>query len=196
MSLHVKARLQLGTLDLELELAAEPGEVVALLGPNGAGKTTLLKVLAGLQPLDAGRVELDGAVLDDPEQGAFVPPERRPVGFVFQDYLLFPHLSVLENVEFGLRSRRLPEPRARALEWLRRVGLQELATARPAALSGGQAQRVGLARALATQPRLLLLDEPLAALDATTRAGVRRQVKQHLETFEGIRLVVTHDPLE
>ncbi|HEX6350204.1 MAG TPA: ABC transporter ATP-binding protein [Candidatus Dormibacteraeota bacterium] len=194
MSLEVSARVRLGSLDLDVELAVADGEVVALLGPNGAGKSTLLRVLAGLQPLDGGRVVLDGAVLDDAEAGRFVPPERRPVGFVFQDYLLFPHLTVLDNVEFGLRSRGLPPARAR--EWLARVGLGELASARPAALSGGQAQRVALARALATDPRLLLLDEPLAALDASSRAALRRELKRHLESFGGIRLVVTHDPVE
>ena len=194
MSLEVAARLQLGSLDLDVELTAKPGEVLAVLGPNGAGKTTLLRVLAGLEPLDGGRLVLDGTVLDDPDQGRFLPPERRPVGFVFQDYLLFPHLTVLENVEFGLRSRGLPRTRARA--WLTRVGLDDLARARPGALSGGQAQRVALARALATEPRLLLLDEPLAALDATSRAQLRRELTRHLATFSGIRLVVTHDPVE
>jgi len=194
VTLQLECQVRLGALDLDVELAAAPGEVVALLGPNGAGKTTLLRVLAGLQPLDAGRLELDGAVLDDPEGGVFVAPERRPVGFVFQDYLLFPHLSVLENVEFGLRSRGLPRERAR--DWLQRAGLGRLAAAKPGALSGGQAQRVALARALATEPRLLLLDEPLAALDATSRAELRRELKRHLDTFAGIRLVVTHDPVE
>jgi len=198
VSLHAHVGLALGALELDAELAAGGGEVVGLLGPNGAGKTTLLRALAGLVPLRGGRVELDGAVLEEPASGRRVPAERRPVGFVFQDYLLFPHLSVLENVAFGLRARgvRRAEARRLALGWLERVGLAGRAGARPRALSGGQAQRVALARALATEPRLLLLDEPLAALDAGARVEVRRELRRHLASFEGVRLLVTHDPLE
>ena len=127
-----------------------------------------------------------------------MPTEQRPVGFVFQDYLLFPHLSALENVAFGLRARGLDraEARRRATDWLDRVGLAGHAGARPRALSGGQAQRVALARALAAEPRLLLLDEPLAALDASTRIEVRRELRRQLDGFDGVRLLVTHDPLE
>jgi molybdate transport system ATP-binding protein len=169
-----------------------------LLGPNGAGKTTLLRAIAGLVPFRSGHVRLDGKVLEDTTTNEYVPTERRPIGFVFQDYLLFPHLNVLDNVAFGLRSRRIPRVVAadRAMQWLDRVGLKTYARAKPAELSGGQRQRVALARALAPDPRLLLLDEPLAALDATTRAEVRRDLKRHLASFKGIRLVVTHDPLE
>jgi len=174
------------------------GELVVLLGPNGAGKTTLLRALAGLVPLEAGRVVLDGLVLDDAATGEHVPPERRPVGFVFQDYLLFPHLSALENVAFGLRARGLGrvEARRRAAAWLDRVGLAGHGGSRPRALSGGQAQRVALARAMVAEPRLLLLDEPLAALDATTRTALRRELRRQLASFAGTRLLVTHDPLE
>ena len=196
MSLDAKVRVCLGGLDLQVDLTAEPGQVLAVLGPNGAGKTTLLRVLAGLQPIDSGRIDLDGSVLDDPGGRVLVEAEDRQVGFLFQDYLLFPHLSVLENVAFGSRSRRQGQPEKTAHEWLARVGLRDLAAARPAALSGGQAQRVALARALATQPRLLLLDEPLAALDATTKVSVRRELKHHLGTFEGIALLVTHNPVD
>jgi len=198
MSLEARVGLRLGRLDLEVELAVGTGELVVLLGPNGAGKTTLLRALAGLVPLDRGRVVLDGAVLEDTAAGAWVPTERRPVGFVFQDYLLFPHLSALENVAFGLRARGLAraEARRRAAAWLDRVGLAAHAAARPRALSGGQAQRVALARAMVGEPRLLLLDEPLAALDAATRAEVRRDLRRHLASFGGTRLLVTHDPLE
>jgi len=196
MTLEVDVDLRLGALDLEVRLDVAPGETVALLGPNGAGKTTLLRVLAGLQPFDAGHVVLDGAVLDD--GAVHVPPEARPIGMVFQDYLLFPHLSALENVAFGLRSRGVAraEARRRAGGWLERVGLGEHTGSRPRALSGGQAQRVALARALATEPRLLLLDEPLAALDASTRLETRRELRRQLAGYEGVRLVVTHDPLE
>ena len=177
-------------LDIELEVAA--GEVVALLGPNGAGKTTALRALAGLTPLSAGRIELDGGPLHD------LPPDRRPIGLVFQDYLLFPHLSALDNVAFGPRCRGVSKAAARliAARWLERVGLAGHAAARPRQLSGGQAQRVALARALAVEPRLLLLDEPLAALDAHTRLDIRSRLRRHLAEFDGATVLVTHDPLD
>jgi molybdate transport system ATP-binding protein len=198
VSLDAAVRLTLGALALDMELTIDEGEVVALLGPNGAGKTTVLRAIAGLVPLSGGHVRLDGQVLEDTATGQYVPTEKRPIGVVFQDYLLFPHLSVLDNVAFGLRSRGTgsKEASARAAQWLDRVGLSSHTTARPDALSGGQRQRVALARALAPDPRLLLLDEPLAALDATTRAEVRRDLKRHLASFPGLRLVVTHDPLD
>jgi molybdate transport system ATP-binding protein len=181
-----------------VELDVPPGRIVGLLGPNGAGKTTLLRILAGLLAPDEGRVVLDGRVLDDTATGEHVPPEARPVGVVFQSYVLFPHLSALENVAFGLRSRGVPktEARARATQWLERVGLAEYGGSKPKQLSGGQAQRVALARALATEPRLLLLDEPLAALDASTRLETRRALRRQLDGYDGVRLLVTHDPME
>jgi molybdate transport system ATP-binding protein len=198
VSLDASIRLTLGPLDLDMAITVEEGEVVALLGPNGAGKTTLLRAIAGLVPFSSGHVRLDGKVLEDPANRQYVPTERRPIGFVFQDYLLFPHLTVLENVAFGLRSHGMARHAAveKANQWLDRVGLKGYAGSKPAELSGGQRQRIALARALAPDPRLLLLDEPLAALDVTTRAEVRRDLKRHLDSFEGIRLVVTHDPLE
>jgi molybdate transport system ATP-binding protein len=196
--LEARVDLTVGRLRLDAEVAVATGELVVLLGPNGAGKTTLLRALAGLVALDRGRVVLDGEVLDDTGAGIHVATERRPIGFVFQDYLLFPHLSALENVAFGLRARGLAraEARRRATAWLARVGLAEHARSRPRALSGGQAQRVALARAMVSDPRLLLLDEPLAALDVASRAEVRRDLRRHLGSFEGARLLVTHDPLE
>ena len=198
MSLDVAVRVKLGSLDLEMELRIDEGEVVALLGPNGAGKTTLLRTIAGLVPIDSGRISLDGETLEDTATKKYVPTEKRSIGVVFQDYLLFPHLSVLDNVAFGLSSRGMARPEAarRASEWLERVGLTRYDRSRPSELSGGERQRVALARALAPQPRLLLLDEPLAALDVTTRAEVRRDLKHHLDSFRGLRLLVTHDPLE
>jgi molybdate transport system ATP-binding protein len=196
--LEASLTLGLGSLDLDVELEVEAGQVVALLGPNGAGKTTVLRALAGLLPLSGGQVVLDEQLLEDPARRIRVPAERRPVGMVFQDYLLFPHLSALENVAFGLRARGRGRAQARELAaaWLDRLGLAGLGSARPATLSGGQQQRVALARALATDPRMLLLDEPLAALDVSTRAEVRRDLRRHLRDFPGVNLVVTHDPLE
>ncbi|WP_433226836.1 ABC transporter ATP-binding protein [Microtetraspora malaysiensis] len=179
------------TLDLDLQVAA--GEVVALLGPNGAGKTTALRALAGLTPLaEGGHISLDGHPTHT------LPAERRPVGMVFQNYLLFPHLSALDNVAFGRRCQGAGRAEARraAATWLERVGLAEHASAKPRHLSGGQAQRVALARALAVRPRLLLLDEPLAALDAHTRLEIRSQLRRHLADFDGATVLVTHDPLD
>lgn len=184
--------------ELSLALSIDPGTTVALLGPNGAGKSTAVAALAGLLPVDAGRIALSGEILDDSGEGIFVPPEERKVGVVFQDYLLFPQSTVLENVAFGLRSRRMPrdEAHARAREWLGRLGLETLEAVRPGALSGGQAQRVALARALASEPDLLLLDEPLSALDVTTRTEMRHTLAEHLGQFAGPRLLITHDPTE
>ena len=198
MSLHADVRVRRGTFDLDATVDVGSGETVVVLGPNGAGKTTLLSVLAGLVSLDAGRVQLDDVVLDDPQTGQWVPTEERPIGYVFQDHLLFPHLSAVDNVAFGprARGRRRADARRDALGWLDRFGLAAYAGARPRELSGGQAQRVALARALASAPTLMLLDEPLAALDATTRIEVRRDLQQHLEGFAGPRLVVTHDPID
>jgi molybdate transport system ATP-binding protein len=187
-----------GSFTLQLSLTAGPGEVVVLLGPNGAGKSTALRALAGLLVLDAGRIEVDGAVLADPSRGCHVPPHSRPVGVVFQDYLLFPHLTVLDNVAFGPQARGVARSDARrqAADWLRRIGIADLAAARPRSISGGQAQRVALARALAVEPALLLLDEPLAALDARTRLLVRAELRRHLADFAGATVVITHDPVD
>ncbi len=199
MTLHADLTVDRGDrFTLRLGLAAECGETIGLLGPNGAGKSTALRALAGLLPLSSGRIELDGQVFDDAGSDRFLPPERRPIGVVFQDYLLFPHLSALDNVAFGLRARGVNRrtARQRAETWLERVGLADHTRSRPRALSGGQAQRVALARALATDPRLLLLDEPLAALDASTRIEVRSELRHHLADYPGTTVLVTHDPLD
>ncbi|CAN5836404.1 ABC transporter ATP-binding protein [soil metagenome] len=198
MNLQATVGLTLGTLSLKAQTCVDGGQVMAILGPNGSGKTTLLRALAGLVPLESGRVELDGEVLEDPSQGIRLAAADRRVGYLFQDYLLFPHLSVLENAAFGLRCRGVKKAAARkvAMEWLEIVGLESYAHSRPGVLSGGQAQRVALARALAPEPKMLLLDEPLSALDAGTKLAMRRELTRHLASFRGITLIVTHSPLE
>jgi len=196
--LQADVSVRRGAFTLTVAMAATPGDVVAVLGPNGAGKSTLLQALAGLVPLDAGRVSLDGRVLEDSATGRRELPQHRQVGMVFQDYRLFPHLSARDNVAFGPRSAGIGRAAARAEadRWLQHLGLAGLVDRRPAQLSGGQAQRVALARALCTRPRLLLLDEPLAALDVTTRNDVRGQLRAQLRAFSRPVLLVTHDPLE
>jgi molybdate transport system ATP-binding protein len=190
--------LEQGGFRLDVELALEPGEVVAVLGPNGAGKSSLLRAVCGLAPMTAGRLTIGGVVVDDPEADILVAPADRRIGLVFQDYRLFPHLSVLDNVAFGPRSTGASraESRRQAQEWVARLGLSDYADRRPGTLSGGQAQRVALGRALASDPVALLLDEPLAALDAGTRLDVRAWLREHLADFGGPTLLVTHDPLD
>jgi molybdate transport system permease protein len=173
-------------------LDAEPGTTIAVVGPNGAGKTTLLRALLGLTPRAHARLRLGERDV------TALPPHRRGVAWVPQEGALFPHLSALGNTAYGLRAQGVRRARARreAQAWLDRLGVGHLAHRRSAQLSGGQAQRVALARALAARPRLLLLDEPLAALDQTTRAHVRHTLRRHLDGFGGVCLVVTHDPVE
>ncbi|GAB3655442.1 ABC transporter ATP-binding protein [Glycomyces tarimensis] len=197
-SLDARIVAERGGFALDLPLRVDAGETVALLGPNGAGKTTALRALAGLHALSGGHVALAGRELDRPATQAWVAPERRGIGVVFQDYLLFPHLSALDNVAFGPRRQGVGRARARELaaDWLARVGLAELAGRKPRELSGGQAQRVALARALAVEPTLLLLDEPLAALDARTRLDTRAELHGHLSSHAGAAVLVTHDPVD
>ncbi|MGW0363040.1 ABC transporter permease [Streptomyces sp. NPDC002990] len=176
----------------ELTLDAEPGTTIAVVGENGAGKTTLLRALLGLTPRAHAELRLGG------DDVTALPPHKRQVAWVPQDGALFPHLSAVANTAYGLRARGIPRAEARreAQAWLDRLGVGHLAHRKPAQLSGGQAQRVALARALAARPRLLLLDEPLAALDQTTRAHVRHTLRTHLAGFGGVCLLVTHDPVE
>jgi len=195
LSWHVDVRMRLGSLDLAVEM--EGGEEpVALVGPNGSGKTTLLRTIAGAYRPDAGRIRVGDETLFDSGAGVDAPPEARRVGYVPQGYGLFPHLTVLDNVAFAwLRGSALTrdERRARAAEILERVGIRALAHRRPGGLSGGEQQRVALARALAVQPGILLLDEPLAALDARARRVVRDYLAAYLAERKGPALVVSHD---
>jgi molybdate transport system ATP-binding protein len=188
----------LGSLTVDAAIQVAPGEVVALIGPNGAGKTTVLRAIAGLLPLDAGHVRVDEVGFDDQAGDVFVAATDRSVGVVFQQYHLFPAMTALENVAFGLRARGRGRREARevAQTWLDRVGLTDSAVRRPGELSGGQCQRVALARALACEPSVLVFDEPLAALDAQTRADVRRDLRRFLDGFAGPCLIVTHDPID
>ena len=175
-----------------IDLSIKPGEFVALLGPSGCGKTTALRALSGLELIDGGRIVIDG------DDVAGVPTNKRDIGMVFQSYSLFPHLTAIENVEFGLRMRRVSagERRGRATEALDMVGLASFAERFAHQLSGGQQQRVALARALVTRPRVLLLDEPLSALDAKVRVQLRDEIRR-IQTELGITTVfVTHDQEE
>ncbi len=198
MTLEAHVVVRRGSLTVDVALEVADGEVLAVLGPNGAGKSTLLRVLAGLLAPDGGRVTVDGVPWDDVGRRVHLPTHRRPLGMVFQDHLLFPHLSVLENVAFGPRTRGVPRAAAReaAAAWIERVGLAGSGPRRPGQLSGGQAQRAALARALVGDPALLLLDEPLSALDARTRLTVRAELRHHLADFGGSTVLVTHDPVD
>lgn len=179
MNLDAEVRARRGAFELEVGLTVESGRTLALVGPNGAGKTTTIGVLTGIVPLEGGHIRAESRDL------AALPTEERRIGVVFQDHLLFPHLTVRQNVAFS--------PRAVDAEgWLARLDLLQLADLRPRQLSGGQAQRAALARALAAEPDVLLLDEPLAALDVEVRDEVRAELAEHLGRFAGATVVVTH----
>ncbi|MGF1614618.1 MAG: ABC transporter ATP-binding protein [Gammaproteobacteria bacterium] len=180
--------------DVSLNVAAN--EVVCLLGPSGCGKSTLLRIAAGLEPVQKGRIRMSGRNVADPAAGIWTPPERRHVGLVFQDSALFPHLSVLENVAFGLDRLRPAQRQARALALLEQLHVGEYAHAYPHRLSGGQQQRVALARALAPAPSVMLLDEPFSGLDARLRDRIRDDTLQVLKASGAGTLLVTHDPEE
>ncbi len=192
--LHINATKRLRDVTLRVDLALGTG-VTTLVGPSGAGKTTLLRLVAGLVRPDDGAITLDGVVLDDAARRHHLPPGRRGASVVFQEYALFPHLSVAENVAYGLRARRVgrAERRRRVAAMLGRLGIAALADERPGRLSGGQRQRVALARALVLEPQALLLDEPLSALDVRTRATVRGELRAILADLPIPTLLVTHD---
>lgn len=199
---HRPARAGVAAFDLEVTLELAAGDVLAVVGPNGAGKSTLLGVLAGTLVPSSGTVRLGGRTLTrvaaDGRAGDLVPPERRGVGLLGQDPRLFPHLSALENVAFGPRAQgvRAADARRDGARWLAAVGLEGLAARRPAELSGGQRQRVAVARALAARPHALLLDEPVAALDATSAPLVRQLLREQVARTGTTAVVVTHDVLD
>jgi len=188
--LLVEARTRLGALDLDLAVEVAPGECLAVAGPSGAGKTSLLRVAAGLLRPEHGLVEAGGETWLDTRRGLDLPPERRRCGYLFQEYALFPHLSAWQNVAYPLRGS---DRRRRAAALLDRFGMSALADSRPGTLSGGERQRVALARALAREPDVLLLDEPLSALDARTRAGAVRELGALLRDADVPAVLVTHD---
>jgi iron(III) transport system ATP-binding protein len=177
-----------------ISLTAEPGEVLCLLGPSGSGKTTLLRIAAGIEPQTGGRVLVNDREVAGPS--VFVPPERRSIGLMFQDFALFPHMTILDNVRFGLTALSRDESRAEAMNALARVGLTSYATSYPHVLSGGEQQRVALARALAPRPAVLLMDEPFSGLDSRLRDSVRAETLAILRESRATAIVVTHDAEE
>jgi ABC-type sulfate/molybdate transport systems ATPase subunit len=190
--LEVRARDRLRDLELDVDLRVDGDGRVAIVGPSGAGKSTVLRIIAGLRRPDPGRVVMGEEVWLDSGRGIDLRPEERACGLMFQDYALFPHLSAWRNVAFGMPGPR-QNRRERALEQLRRFGVEGLADVRPASLSGGERQRVALARSLARDPSVLLLDEPLSALDTRTRARSGRELVQALRRTPALAIVVTHD---
>jgi molybdate transport system ATP-binding protein len=191
--LRVEAHTGLGELELDVALEVRAGECLALAGPSGAGKTSVLRVASGLLRPQSGRVACGGDTWLDTERGIDVPPEGRRCGYVFQEYALFPHLTAWQNVAYPLRGMSRSDRRERAQALLERFGMGGLADARPRTLSGGERQRVAVARVLARRPGVLLLDEPLSALDARTRAGAARELESVLREVEVPALLVTHD---
>ena len=193
LEIDIKKRLR--DFDLRVQLEIARGKTLMLVGDNGCGKTTLLNLVAGLDNPDKGRIALDGRVLYDSDNGTNLPPEARGIGYVFQSYALFPHMSVYDNVAFGLRTRRMANGEIKILvkEHLEAAGLWEIRKAKAANVSGGQKQRVALARALIIEPRLLLLDEPLSALDVRKQATMRRELKETIRACGVPCIIVTHD---
>ena len=198
MTLRAHIVVAHGSLNLDMWLNVARGEVVALLGPDGAGKTTILRCIAGLMAIDRGSIDVSGEIVDDPSANIFVPSAQRSAGVMSDQHQLFPHMSVLENVAFGLRARGVDKSAAHqeAQHWLRRVACDGIERSRPEQLSDAQTRRVALARALACEPKLLLLDDPLGALDPVTQVEIRRELRRHLAEFRGSAVLVTHNPID
>jgi ABC-type sulfate/molybdate transport systems ATPase subunit len=193
--LEIDIRKRLRDFDLEVKLDVARGEILMLVGDNGCGKTTLLNIVAGLQDPDAGRIALDGRPIYDSALKTNIPAEARNIGYVFQSYALFPHMSVYDNVAFGLRTRSLSRSEIDLLvkDHLEAAGLWEIRKAKAVNVSGGQKQRVALARALIIEPDLLLLDEPLSALDVRRQAQMRKELRETIHACNVPCIIVTHD---
>ena len=195
MTLDTRFTLSRGTFTLDVNLVFNEGEVVAIMGPNGSGKSTFLHAIAGLLPVTSGTLALNGETFDDATADTFVDPTQRTVGIVFQGGLLFETMTVLENIVFGLRARKIKRAAAatQAQPLINQFSLTDLLERQPQELSGGQAQRVAIARVLVTQPKVLLLDEPMSGLDTATRQLIRQEFREVLASFAGYRILVTHD---
>ena len=198
MTLSIAGDIGKGTHSLSVDFSIEPGEVVGIVGRNGAGKTTLIETIAGIVPMVTGSVVRNGTDWDNAARKMWVSPEKRRCAVVFQDLRLFPHMTAMQNVAFGLRARGMSKGEAHnvAMQKLRVVGAEHLADRQASVLSGGEAQRVALARAIATDPAVLLLDEPLSAIDAASKESLREVVATVLQQFTGIALLVSHDPTD
>ena len=195
MSISLQGTIGRGEFERALNFSVADGEVLAITGPNGSGKSTIIHTIAGLVPLRSGQLQSDNITWDAPDSQRWVAPEHRTCAVVFQDLRLFPHMNVISNVAYGLRAHGVnkDEAHSRSASVLARVGLSSFETRRPSELSGGERQRVALARALVVEPRVLLLDEPLSAVDAASRAALRELLPEVLTTFAGATILVTHD---
>lgn len=198
MTLHLAGTIGRGEFRRDVDVSLTSGRTLAIIGPNGSGKSTIIHTVAGLVPLVGGTLTVDDSVWDEPSTRSWVEPEDRACAVAFQDLRLFPHLSALRNVEYGLRARRAPrhDIQSRALEALAAVGAAHLAKRSPDDLSGGERQRVALARAIVTKPKVLLLDEPLSAVDAGSKASLRGLIPELVRELGAMTLMVTHDPAD
>jgi len=195
MSISLNGSVGRGDFERSFNFTIADGEVLAITGPNGSGKSTVIHTIAGLIPLRSGHLESDGAMWDAPDSQQWIAPENRTCAVVFQDLRLFPHMNVMSNVAYGLRAHGVAKDEAieRSQKLLTRVGLASFEKRLPSDLSGGERQRVALARALVMKPRLLLLDEPLSAVDTASRAALRELLPEVLGSFGGATILVTHD---
>lgn len=195
MSISLNGSVGRGDFERSFNFTIADGEVLAITGPNGSGKSTVIHTIAGLIPLRSGHLESDGAMWDAPDSQQWIAPENRTCAVVFQDLRLFPHMNVMSNVAYGLRAHGVAKDEAieRSQKLLTRLGLATFEKRLPSDLSGGERQRVALARALVMKPRLLLLDEPLSAVDTTSRAALRELLPEVLGSFGGATILVTHD---
>ncbi len=191
MTLRVNGTMKRGEFSISVEISVANGETLALVGRNGVGKSTILSCIAGLVPLTHGEIVLNNLVLDSPQQKLFVQPEERNIGMVFQRLHLLPHLTAQQNIDFALKARS--KDTHASSEWLEKLHIGHLAQRSVSTLSGGEAQRVALARAMAPQPQVLLLDEPLSAVDADSRESLRGVLAQCLQDFGGMAILVSHD---